>query len=76
MTRCATCGMQVDPSRALRLAEGGTTLFFCSPGCRAIYLQQRSRRTGTGRAPTRRPRPEPAKAGRTDRRRNHPQRPG
>ncbi len=43
MTRCATCGTRVDPSRALRLAEGGTVLFFCSPGCRAIYLQ-RSRR--------------------------------
>ncbi len=48
MTQCATCGMRVDPSRALRLVEGGTILFFCSPGCRAIYLQ-RSRRTGTGR---------------------------
>ena len=37
MVQDPVCGTYVIRERALTLSEGGTSLFFCSPGCRDKY---------------------------------------
>ena len=32
------CGMTVDRANALRVEQGGRTVFFCSEHCRGAYL--------------------------------------
>jgi YHS domain-containing protein len=41
--RDPVCGMRVERSRALTLARDGTTIYFCSPGCRDAYASSRAR---------------------------------
>jgi uncharacterized protein len=40
------CGMTVDRAKALRVAHGGRTLFFCSAACRDAYLARTPRPEG------------------------------
>jgi YHS domain-containing protein len=39
MVRDPVCGMFVVPSSALRLGDGGSSVYFCSPECRDKYRQ-------------------------------------
>ena len=41
MVRDPVCGTYVVPGRALELARGRETLYFCSEKCRDQYFQQR-----------------------------------
>jgi YHS domain-containing protein len=43
LVRDPTCGTYVVPARALPLAAGGTTHYFCSDHCREQYLSRAQR---------------------------------
>jgi YHS domain-containing protein len=43
LVRDPTCGTYVVPARALPLAAGGTTHYFCSDRCREQYLSRPQR---------------------------------
>jgi P-type Cu+ transporter len=45
------CGMAVDESSPLRAAHGGTTYFFCNPGCLAKFQKDPERYLSAGAAP-------------------------
>ncbi len=38
MAKDPVCGMEVNPDKAIRLAKGGKTYYFCSSGCRDKFL--------------------------------------
>jgi YHS domain-containing protein len=44
MVRDRVCNTFVPDGRALVVAEEGTTHYFCSEECRAVYLQSRAAR--------------------------------
>ena len=44
MVRDRVCNTFVTVGRAVAVTEGGTTHYFCSEKCRAVYLQGRAAR--------------------------------
>ena len=45
MKKDPVCGMEIEETNALTLASEGTTIYFCSEGCRDKFLKERNHRT-------------------------------